>query len=335
MIPGGYAALIANNGSDDVTWTNGSQAFNLPAGPQPYAMASNPLTSHVYVANNGDGTITEFDFVTAYGLNDTSHTLTAGGNVQGLAVNPVTGQVWVADYDDDNVTIFTEEPFTDTRVSAGIDPLPGHITPSAEPVLTGMGVNRLNPNRNHMMGVAGYVNDMAYRLNWNQVTSGGGTDSISWSWNWANPYDSLLWGENYVCAVPFEMDAATTNNEGVGSPFVGNPVVYPVYRTLTTGVEEPRHTAFRTPQLALSVAPNPVNALSVVRYSLPTAGRVRLTLLDAVGRSVRVLASGYAGAGMHNVSFRNPQFATRLAPGVYFLKLDAGASSLSRKLIVE
>jgi YVTN family beta-propeller protein len=332
VIPDFYSVLIANNGSNDVTWTNGQQAFNYPAGAQPYALVVNPLTAHAYVSNNGDNTITEFDLVTAYGMNDTNHTLTAGSNVQGLAVNPVTGQVCVANYNDNNVTVFTEEPFADTRVRAEFDPLPGHSTPSSQPALTGIGVNRLSPNRNHMMGVAGCVNDMVSSgLNWNQVTSGGGTDSINWNWNWSRAYDSLLWGENYIYAAPFEMDAATTNNEGTGSPFVGNPVVYPVYRTLATGVDESPHTPLYAPQLALSVAPNPLSSgLAVLRYSLPEAGAARLSVYNVAGQAVlsRALSVGREASSVV-LDLRH------LSNGVYLVKLTSEDFAGIRKLVVQ
>lgn len=44
--------------------------------------------------------------------------------------------------------------------------------------------------------------------------------------------------------------------------------------------------------LALSSAPNPFNPQTVISFVLPTAGPIRLTVHDAAGRLVRVLADG-------------------------------------------
>jgi hypothetical protein len=53
-------------------------------------------------------------------------------------------------------------------------------------------------------------------------------DSISWSWVWGT--DSLILGENFLCAVALDSQIAGTNNPGSGTPFTGNVTVYPVYR---------------------------------------------------------------------------------------------------------
>ena len=88
-----------------------------------------------------------------------------------------------------------------------------------------------------MMGVGNRVNTAQMAWDWATVTSGAGTDSITWAYNWGT--DSLILGENFVCAVPLEDQAATTNNLGLGTPFAGNLEVYPVYRMAASGdVEE-------------------------------------------------------------------------------------------------
>ena len=78
------------------------------------------------------------------------------------------------------------------------------------------------------------------------ITAGAGTDSVTWSYTWGA--DSLVWGENIVCCVPFEELAAGTNNLGLGSPFAGNLEVYPIYRVnYSTGVEEEGRSEVRFP----------------------------------------------------------------------------------------
>jgi len=151
-------------------------------------------------------------------------------------VNPVTNRAYVANYGSNSVTVIEDAPNEDTKVRAAFDRLPGDTTSHGRVVLTGQGVNRWTPNRTAMMGVLNRVGTA--QLPWNLAyVTGGGTDSMTWSYNWGT--DSLIAGENFVCCVPLEDQAATTNNLGLGSPFAGNVEVYPVYRIgFAAGVEE-------------------------------------------------------------------------------------------------
>jgi hypothetical protein len=84
-------------------------------------------------------------------------------------------------------------------------------------------------------------------------------------------------------------------------------------------------------QSGLELFPNPANAGRVtVHYTLPRAEPARVTLLDVSGRTVRteeVAAAG--GSGSFNLD------ASGLTRGVYILKFESGASSLTRKLVIE
>ena len=80
----------------------------------------------------------------------------------------------------------------------------------------------------------------------------------------------------------------------------------------------------------LSVSGNPVTAASTVRVDLPAAGPVRLTLLDALGRTVARLADGAWPAGTRTVALGG----RRLASGVYVVRLDAGGTRVSQTVQV-
>ncbi|HLA64006.1 MAG TPA: T9SS type A sorting domain-containing protein, partial [Rhodothermales bacterium] len=75
--------------------------------------------------------------------------------------------------------------------------------------------------------------------------------------------------------------------------------------------------------LTLTAAPNPVRGTAAVRYGLPAGAAVRLALYDALGREVAVLADGVQAAGTHEAALD----AAALAPGVYVLRLAAGADA--------
>ncbi len=83
--------------------------------------------------------------------------------------------------------------------------------------------------------------------------------------------------------------------------------------------------------LALAPAgPNPFGARSALRYTLPAAAPVSLRLYDTQGRLVRTLLDGApATAGSHVV----PLELAGEPSGVYFARLDAGGTSVTRRLV--
>ena len=77
-------------------------------------------------------------------------------------------------------------------------------------------------------------------------------------------------------------------------------------------------------------SPNPVRDLATVRYRLDRPGRVRLVLLDALGRVVRVVEDAARGAGPHAAVVD----VSGLAAGAYVLQLEAGGRVSARGLAV-
>lgn len=87
--------------------------------------------------------------------------------------------------------------------------------------------------------------------------------------------------------------------------------------------------------LALApVMPNPAGAASVVEFSVPSEMPARLTLCDVQGRRVAELYRGVASAGRHSVTLAAAWAERRPAAGVYFLRLEAGPRTLTRKVVV-
>jgi hypothetical protein len=81
---------------------------------------------------------------------------------------------------------------------------------------------------------------------------------------------------------------------------------------------------------SIELFPNPAKAGRVtVRYSLPRAKPLRVTLLDVSGRAVRTQEFAASERGSAAID------ASGLNAGVYVVKLDAGATSLTRKLVIE
>ena len=184
-----------------------------------------------------------------------------------------------------------------------------------------------------MMGVGNRANTAQATWDWANVTSGAGTDSITWSYAWGA--DSLILGENFVCAQPLESDAGTTNNEGMGTPLAGNLEVYPVYRLpRVIGVESgQREPGIGVP--ALAVEPNPNTGRALITYSLPRPGNVSLRLYDVAGKLVQTLATGSQMAGSHRLSLTANDKRRALAAGIYVLRLESNGSHATRKFVIE
>lgn len=89
----------------------------------------------------------------------------------------------------------------------------------------------------------------------------------------------------------------------------------------------PRHP--NSPTL-LTPSPNPFNSQTTVRYYLPSAGEVRLELYDVSGRLVKELANQRGSAGYHSVVVNGGE----LVSGVYFVRMDAGRSVSTQKLLL-
>lgn len=84
---------------------------------------------------------------------------------------------------------------------------------------------------------------------------------------------------------------------------------------------------------ALALAPprpNPAAGRVALPYRMDAAGHVRLTVVDALGRTVATLADGAVAAGEHTATLD----ARRLAPGVYAVVLDADGRRAVRRLTI-
>jgi hypothetical protein len=84
------------------------------------------------------------------------------------------------------------------------------------------------------------------------------------------------------------------------------------------------------PPLVMDIAPNPFNSATLIRYTLPQAGAVRIALYDILGRQVREIVSASQEAGSQVVRMD----ASDLASGVYFVRLEAGSQRVMRKLML-
>ncbi|MDD5088593.1 MAG: T9SS type A sorting domain-containing protein [bacterium] len=80
----------------------------------------------------------------------------------------------------------------------------------------------------------------------------------------------------------------------------------------------------------LPAYPNPFNPTTTVRFALPAVQTVRLTVYNALGQEVALLAEGVFSTGVHETVFDASGFAS----GMYVCRLSAGEFSQERTLLL-
>jgi len=113
-------------------WLSYANPTIIPVGTNPQAIAVNPNTGKVYVANAGSGT------VSVISGSSVTATITVGSNPQDIAVNPVTNYIYTANNGSNTVSV----------ISGGSNTVVSTITVQTGP--TGIAVN---PNTNTIYAV--------------------------------------------------------------------------------------------------------------------------------------------------------------------------------------
>lgn len=112
-------------------------------------------------------------------------------------------------------------------------------------------------------------------------------------------------------------------------PATSNPIVVQKWKNPYSGVAEGPRDAQQV-RMEVAVGPSPARGWTAVSYALPRAGDVSLVVYDAAGRPVSTLASGYRVAGRYSATWN----ANGAAAGIYFVALESGGRSITRKLVL-
>jgi hypothetical protein len=104
-----------------------------------------------------------------------------------------------------------------------------------------------------------------------------------------------------------------------------------------------RRTLFETDRLAIPEIPltlyqnhpNPFNPSTSIRFHLPEAAHVHLSVYDVSGRQIAVLADEFITDGTHEIGWdgRDSQ-GSAVESGIYLYNLKAGKKRLSRKMLL-
>ncbi len=76
--------------------------------------------------------------------------------------------------------------------------------------------------------------------------------------------------------------------------------------------------------------PNPFNPITKVRFSIPNAGTVRISVYDALGKEISLLVNESLQAGIYETDFD----AANIPSGVYFYRMEAGNFGETKKMVV-
>jgi hypothetical protein len=100
------------------------------------------------------------------------------------------------------------------------------------------------------------------------------------------------------------------------------------------GIEEDRGlpVAFRLDR----ALPNPTGGRTSIRYGLPAPAAVKLSVYSAAGMLVRTVRTGRQDPGWYTTAWDgNDSRGRRIGTGVYLVRLEAGAFTSTRKLVVQ
>ncbi len=137
---------------------------------------------------------------------------------------------------------------------------------------------------------------------------------------------SVIW--DYGTPVAIEASPAPT----LGMMFISADQLYAFAPDTVAGIWL---CAEDGPQIRLHIGPNPAGWQTSVAYGIPRECRVSLRVYDTQGRLVQCLYSGRRQPGTYKTVWDGQNAIGRpVAPGIYFVRLDAGDLHVSRKLVL-
>jgi predicted CXXCH cytochrome family protein len=76
--------------------------------------------------------------------------------------------------------------------------------------------------------------------------------------------------------------------------------------------------------------PNPFNPTTTIKFSLPQAGNVKVTIYDVTGKEVQTLVNSYYARGTFNVNWNAGSYSS----GVYFYRIESGNFNMVKKMVL-
>jgi len=86
--------------------------------------------------------------------------------------------------------------------------------------------------------------------------------------------------------------------------------------------------------LSVSNFPNPFNPGTTVKYTVPAAGRVSVTVYDARGARVVTLVDREHARGAYSVEWNGQAKGSPVSSGIYFARIEHAGSTRSKKMLL-
>lgn len=91
----------------------------------------------------------------------------------------------------------------------------------------------------------------------------------------------------------------------------------------------------RAPVRLYDAFPTPSSSMTTIKYYIRNEGPAELTIIDQAGRTIKTLVTGDQSPGYHEaVWYGNNSNGQAVASGIYFYKLSAGKTSITKRLIL-
>ena len=136
----------------------------------------------------------------------------------------------------------------------------------------------------------------------------------------------------------FSGDSITVSNTTAQLPIL--PGEFHIYTTkrlpvpeqgILSAVQEDNNSDITVKEYSLEQNyPNPFNPSTVIRFALPKAGNVNLSVYNVLGQKVAEILNKDMSSGIHTVSFN----AGNLTSGIYFYRLESNGYTQSRKMML-
>ncbi|MFQ5866268.1 MAG: FlgD immunoglobulin-like domain containing protein, partial [bacterium] len=80
--------------------------------------------------------------------------------------------------------------------------------------------------------------------------------------------------------------------------------------------------------------PNPFNSGTEIRFALPEAGHVRLTIYNVLGKEIRTLVDEDKKVGRYNVHWDGTDSkGNSVSSGIYIYRLEAGSFTDQKRML--
>src|SRR5690606_13668894 len=76
--------------------------------------------------------------------------------------------------------------------------------------------------------------------------------------------------------------------------------------------------------------PNPFNPVTKIKFALPIAGNVDLSIYNSIGEKVETVTNQFFEAGYHQLEWK----ADKYSSGVYFYRIESGSFSSVKKMML-